>query len=297
MKASRIIFASVTSAGLWCIKLLTRKYHNLPVTAIPHSILESIIKIPSIKKPWIFLFWFRFSLIIGNRPQLQYLLFGESKRNEFGRILPKIQNYVQSIDLPYLFHDQRELVENVNGILRFGSFGEWHSKKGTDLFFKLATEVHKQTGKEKSEFMLIGRIGDPAIRKMIAAEVIIPSPDKPLTREEFALYAKKIDYAIFCFRPESFRLTVSGSFYDALSFVKPIIALKTPFFKYYFDTIGDIGYLCDDYGEMLTLMIGLINNRQTKRYTEQCDNILRARDFLGVANLSVKVRDILGSPT
>lgn len=299
LKARRIIFASVTSAGLWCIKLLTRKYQNLPVTVIPHSILESIINMPSIKikKPWIFLFWFRFSLIIGNMPQLQYLLFGETKKNELCKILPKIQNYVQSIDLPYFFNDQRELVINTNSIIRFGSFGEWHCKKGTDLFFKLATEVHQKTNKEESEFTLIGWISDPAIRKMIDAEVITPSPDKPLTREEFAVYADNIDYAVFCFRPESFRLTVSGSFYDALSFVKPIIALKTPFFKYYFDMIGDIGYLCNNYGEMLTLIIDLINNRKTKRYTEQCNNILRGRDFLGVENLSVKMRDIIGSPT
>jgi hypothetical protein len=226
-------------------------------------------------------------------PQLQYLLFGELNKDELVKIIPKIKDYVQSINLPYFFNDQLEPAADAGSTIRFGSFGEWHSKKGTDLFFKLATDVRQKTNKKKSRFTLIGRISDPEIRKTIDAEVIVPSPDKPLTRDKFDEYSSNIDYAVFCFSPESFKLSVSGSFYDALSFVKPIIALKTPFFKYYFDNFGDIGYLCDDYTEMMALTVSLINSRQTKRYSEQCHNILRARDSLGVAGLSVKMKEIL----
>jgi len=293
LKARRIIFASITSAGLWSIKLLIRKYRNLDVIVIPHSILESITDRPSIKKPWVFLFWFRYALIIWNMPRLRYLLFGESKGNELCEILPKLQSHVQSINLPYFFKDYKKTLKSTSTLMRFGSFGEWHNKKGTDVFFKLASEVHQKTDKNKSEFILIGHIGDPAMRKKINTELIIPSIDRPLIREKFEEYANKIDYAIFCFKPKSFRLTVSGSFYDALSYIKPIIAIKTPFFEYYFNEMGDIGYLCDDYNEILILIIDLIHNKPIKRYTEQCNNIIKGRELLGVANSSVRMRDIL----
>ncbi len=291
LKAERIIFASITSPGLWCIKLLSRKYRTFPVTVIPHIILESIFNRPSLK-PWIFPFWFRFSLTIGNMPQLQYLLFGESNKSELCKILPKIKNYVQSINLPYFFMEQQGPIKSLSSIIQFGALGVGRIRKGTDLFFRLATEVHQKTRKEDSEFILIGTLEGQVLRKLANAEVILPSPDKPLSRQEYETYVNKIDYAIFCQNPKSYRLTVCATLYDALSYLKPIIALKTPFFEYYFSKMGDIGYLCDDYEEMLSLIIGLIKSRPRKRYMEQCNNILRGRDFFRIANLSIKMKDI-----
>ncbi|MFA5973319.1 MAG: hypothetical protein WC780_13295 [Lentimicrobiaceae bacterium] len=292
LKAQRIIFSSVTSSGLWCIKLLIRKFKNIDVIVIPHTILESVTEKPSLKKPWNLLFWFRYSLIIGNVPQLRFMLFGESKGKALCQILPQIQNYVISINLPYFFKEITVVRNKQSSILRFGYFGDLYNKKSTNGFSKLALEVHQESEKDKSKFILIGYIGDPIMRGKINSEIILPSIDRPLEREQYDKYANMIDYAVYFFKPKSYALTVSASFYDALAYIKPIIAIKTPFFEYYFNIMGDIGYLCEDYNDMKTLIIDLIINKPTIKYAEQCNNIIKGRKILEVENLSLKMKNI-----
>jgi len=292
LKAKRLIFASITSAGLWCVKVLSWKNSSLSVNVIPHIILESILNRPSLK-PWTFPFWFRFHLVFGNMSQLRYLLFGESNANELCRIVPKMAKYVRAIDIPYFFSSHTTPIVGTNRILRFGSLGVARFRKGTDLFFRLATEVHRKTTKENSEFVVIGTIEGQPLRKLASVNVIVPSPDKPLKRHQYEAYVRTIDYAVFCLLPKAYRLTVCSTLYDAFSFVKPVIALKTAFFEYYFRKLGDIGYLCENYEEMVDLIVSLVKARPTKRYVDQCNNILTGRQSLAIEGLSAKLRNIL----
>jgi len=288
----RLIFSSVTSAGLWCIKQFTKKYNKLSVTVIPHSILETVIKRPSLK-PWNTLFWFRICLVLRNSSQLQYLVLGESIKRELVRTLPSILNYVKSTDLPYFFREPRAIRPAEGRVIKFGSLGVGHRGKGTDIFFQLAKDVHQKTGKDTSEFFLIGQIVDPKISN-ISTDVIIPSPNKPLGRDKFEEYADSVDYSVFCYNSNSYRLTASGAFFDALSFVKPIIALKNSFFEYYFNTMGDIGYLCSDYNELQSVVSKLVlNGIPAERYLNQCKNIVTGRQTVEIMNLSARLRGLL----
>jgi len=289
----KLIFASVNSSILWCIKLLLRLYTFVRVIVIPHSILETINKKPHSGKPWIYVFWFRLSLKVRNLSRLKYLLLGESIRIELVKSMPKIGKYVNVIDHPYRYAEYvAPLKEDLN-VLRFGSLGTGRREKGTDLFFSLATDVRQRTDKSASEFILIGPITDEETRKLVTSDVLIPSDERALSREDFDKYAHEIDYSVFCYPSESYKLTASGAFFDALSFVKPIIALRNPFFEYYFKQLGDIGYLCQNYEEMLDVVIDLIRRKEDEPYINQCNNIIKGRELLGIPNLSVKMRDIL----
>jgi hypothetical protein len=288
----KIVFASVTSPGLWCIKFFIRKFKNIYVFIIPHGILETVIK-PPLNKPWQFVFWFRFSLLFWNLPRLKYLLFGVFNLKELNNLFPKIHDYICSIDLPYFFVNNYTSQIMVNTVIKFGSFGFGQKRKGTDIFFNLATDIHSRTSKCLSEFILVGHISEPELKELITDDVVIPSTDNPLSREKFNEYAYKIDYAIFCFNKDSYRLTVSGSFYDAIAYCKPIIALRTPFFEHYFSELGDIGYLCDDYDQMLVVILNIIEERPTQRYQIQLNNLITGREKLGIKSLSLRLRELI----
>lgn len=167
-----------------------------------------------------------------------------------------------------------------------------HRNKGTDLFFKLAAEVHEEKHNGKSVFILIGPITDVEIKKMKTFDVMIPSPDNPLDRDEFEQYAARIDYAVFCYPCPSYRLAASGALFDAFSFAKPIIAIRNPFFEYYFEEMGDIGYLYDSYEEMKESIINIVDNFPADRYEQQRSNIIKNREKYSVQRLGMQFKEL-----
>jgi hypothetical protein len=106
------------------------------------------------------------------------------------------------------------------------------------------------------------------------------------------MYSKKINYALFFHKRDNYRLSASGVFFDAISYLKPIIALRNPFFEYYFQIMGDIGYLCDSYEEMENLILKIVENKPNERYLKQQKNILNGRKKLNFQNIAEKLKKI-----
>jgi hypothetical protein len=288
IKCKNILFASITNPGLFCIKFFTLLNKEIKVIVIPHTILESITHEISFY-PKFSIPWFRFNLLILNSPNLIYLLYGEINGIELAKILPSIRHQIKAIDLPYFFNKKAQnIIHSNDNILRIGYFGVVHSGKGADKIFEIAKQVNTKLGNQSPEFVMIGKVSDLEISNL-SANILFPSPHTPLDKEDFENYANKLDYSIFCFSQKSYRLTVSASFYDAIAFIKPIIALRTPFFEYYFNKLGDIGYLCENYKEIEDLIIELNQHKISNRYKQQCKNIQEKRHLLDIENISVKM--------
>jgi hypothetical protein len=271
-----IIFLSVTTPGLIAIKVLLHKNKELKCIVIPHMILETILNRPSLI-PWETPFWLK-PIISRYNERINYLVLGPSIKKELNLVLPELKDII-AIDLPYFF-DQNELPQYMNDKkgLSFGSFGVGSRSKGTDLFFRLAAEISAERASNKPKFTIIGPIVDKTLRYEIPKVVNIPSPDTLLNREDFDRLAKNIDYAIFCHNKASHRLTASGAFFDAIAYAKPMIALKNPFFEYYFNMAGDIGYLCNDYLDMKNIVINILESGSADHYNTQVSNILKFRE-------------------
>ena len=288
---STILFASITSAGLIAIKKLLKQYTELRCLVIPHGILETVIKRPSVL-PWHFVFWFRFALKFGNQDRITYLVLGEPIKKRLAQELPEIKDKIRSITLPMFLQKTGELPMLEPDIIRFGTFGVAHHLKGSDLFFKIANDAVACSTLLNPEFTLIGHVGDRKLMKLRLDNVNIPSPDKPISRKEFDQYAANIDYSVYFYSPASYQLTASGALFDAFSYVKPIIALRNPFFEYYFDMLGDIGYLCDTYEDMRGVVLNILNTRPTERYEQQLKNILIGREEFSLQNLGKQFKCI-----
>jgi len=289
---TNVIFTSVTSPGLLSIKLLLKKFPSVKCTVIPHGILESVINRPSVV-PWEFIFWFRFALVPLNTDQLSYLLLGDPIKKRLCEAIPSMQRYLKAITLPTFYKDPQQHIPFESGLTRIGIFGVARYAKGFDLFFKIAGEVTACKTRGAAEFILIGHIIDEGLKQEVTSLVKIPSPDKPLSRDEFDEYARNIDYSIYFYKPTSYQLTASGALFDAFSYAKPIIALRNPFFEYFFEEMGDIGYLCENYDEMKAVLIGILNDKPVQRYQQQVANIIAERDKFSVENLGAVFKSVL----
>ncbi|MDA8235871.1 MAG: glycosyltransferase family 1 protein [Clostridia bacterium] len=291
--ANKVVFSSITSPSLISIKMLLRKFKEINCIVIPHRILETLVVRPSLRQPLEIVFWFRFPLLLGSSDRITYLVLGQSIQKCLCSKFPTIEKKIKSIDLPYFYQDPKEFLPFKDKVIRFGSFGVGHRGKGTDLFFKLADEVQANKTVYQPEFILIGHLNDKALRHAYPASVLVPSPSTPLSREDFDMFAQNVDYAVFLHLPKTYKLVASGALFDAFSYVKPIIALRNPFFEYYFQTMGDIGYLCESYDEIHAVILNVLRDGSTERYIRQRENIILGRKQITVDKLGEKLRRII----
>ncbi len=143
--ANKVLFSSMTSPTLISIKVLLRFFNEIDCVAIPHAILGIATARPSLiptKTP----FWLRFWLSFGNMRRLHYLVLSPYIEERLIILLPKVREYVRSVDLPYFFDDEKESKSLDRDPIRFGLLGVASHSKGTDIYFAMAKKIlHSHT--------------------------------------------------------------------------------------------------------------------------------------------------------
>jgi hypothetical protein len=277
------------SPGLISIKALLRRYTDIVCLVVPHNILQSVARVPSLRPHRLF-FSFRLWLSFGNTHRLRYVVLGPFIEERLKQYVPRVSSYVSSIDLPYFFSDHVSPEPFTDDAIRFGSYGVGSFDKGTDIFFGLAEEVQSTKTTYKPTFTLVGHIQDKGLKGVPHASVNIPSAEVPLGQNAYEKYGRCIDYALFFY---DYELRASGAILDAFSFLTPIIALKSPLSEYYFKKMGDIGYLCENRNAMRETVLDILDKRPTDRYRQQQKNILTQRVQFSPACVSLKFRRLL----
>ncbi|MGZ4951458.1 MAG: hypothetical protein ACXVI0_09775 [Halobacteriota archaeon] len=289
--ANTIIFCSVTTPGLISTKALLRRYRDIVCLVVPHDILQDVTwALPLL--PHRRFFSFRLWISFGNTYRLRYVVLGPHIEKRLKQYIPRVSSYVSSVDFPYFFRDEASPEPFAGDAIRFGTYGIGTPGKGTDIFFKLAEEVRSTKTTYKPTFTLIGHL-DTKMKDVPHRSVNIPSPDVPMDQEAYEKYGRCIDYDLFLNRPNSYELRASGAILDAFSSLNPVIALKSPLSEYYFNKMGDIGYLCENSSAVKDTILDILETRPIERYRQQQENILKQRVQFSPASVSVKFRNLL----
>lgn len=292
MSSKNVIFCSIRRPGIVSVKLWIRKFTHIRCIMVLHSILEAIsnraLELQEIP------IWFRFWISFANIGRLKYLVLGPPIKNKLLKEMPKLEKYTYAIDFPYFYQPRVNYAPKNKNLIKFGFFGVGSVRKGVDVFYNIANEIMDQKTMHEKEFILIGHIIDKKIIKsgLNLNSVKVPSPNKPLSRQEYSEYANEIDYAIILHNPNEYKLSAQGSFFDALSYLKPIIAIKNPFIEHYFNELGDIGYLCDDYTEIKNLILKILNENLTEEYRLKKETMFSQRKKLSLDLIGKKFSTI-----
>ncbi len=285
LSCERLIFSSITRPGLISVKYYIRKFRKVQVLVIPHSLLDKINELPLSRN---FIFYFKFWLKFFNSKQLTYLLLGKTIKDELVKELPSIGEYTGYVDHPFFFKTFELDDSYMDKELVFGFLGVGYRRKGIEDFIKLSKHVKVQGYTKKVKFILAGFIAESDME--IEENPFLTASRTPLKQDDYFKYLEKINYALFFHKAEDYRFTASGVFFDAISYLKPIIALKNPFIQYYFDLMGDIGYLCKDYKEMEQVVMNIIENPDKKRYQKQQLNLKEGREKVSIAKIAEELR-------
>ena len=157
--------------------------------------------------------------------------------------------------------------------LILGYVGGLRANKGGDVFLKLAKHYKNNS---QIEFRIIGNTSNQR-DKLNEAGVIIPDGvgDFFISRELMYDNICDLDYVLYCFPPEGYKYTASGTVFDAIDCERPILAIRNDYFSGLFKVCGDFGYLEDDYDNLVKRINWLIANRNKGNW-----NMKKVKDYL-----------------
>ena len=185
------------------------------------------------------------------------------------------------IDHPYDYNFKADSLEPFSkGFYNIGCIGSATKRKNTQYLFKLRDCISFP----KIKLSIIGELSaDLAFDYNLEG---IDYFDNKIPGYLFEAKIKELDYSL-CFYDEKVNMALaSGSFFDSIKFLKPVLALKgNPFVEYYFEKLGNIGYLFNTI-EDIAYFLNNISLAEKANYVEQIQNMKKAQEILSLHNIT-----------
>lgn len=283
-KDSRIVVSQL-NPYLALLYPLWRKKTN-KVFIVCHGELEWLISNPPIYKPE-FLYkvcikvFFKYKF----RENLQLIVLGDSIKNNLLNYTNKANvNSIKSIKHPYKFEDANGVKNTQNsGILKIGLIGSASIQKGFGELCSLAVYFKDNIAKGELEFNVIGGNNfDPKDYPLINFRRSVNSSF--LSYEDFQKTIQGLDFVLYLYPLNSYKLTASGAFFDAVNHMKPIIALRNDYFKSFEDNFGKIGFLGNSIDDIKNFINHILKAKIIDDYNEISCNLEKIKDEYSFKN-------------
>lgn len=178
-----------------------------------------------------------------------FFVIGESILNNIKNVVSQnISKNFLSLDHSYLFKKNTTItIREKNSKLNLGTVGIFSKIKGADDFCKLCNLLNK----DKFNLSISGKIFYD-INVLSSMGVNLPKNNGKYTlmREELEERVENLDFIIYLYPNDSYKLMASGAILDSINMKKPIISLKNDYFSYLFNKFGHFGYLFSSVEEM-----------------------------------------------
>lgn len=215
------------------------------------------------------------------------LFYGESIKNKLFKMFPSFyKEKTIAIDHPYSFNNEIE-TKCLQKPITIASIGTNIFTKNSQLIYEVAKINELNIRKQEVKFVQIGNISSQVLKFSNGLVENFVTNKKFLSTGNFEKGLKNADYFIFFITPNSlYDLCPSGTFFDAVKYCTPIIALHNPFFDYYFEKLGNIGYMCNSIHEMQQIIDNILEGNNLKEYQEQKTNLIKARNILSLDSIT-----------
>jgi hypothetical protein len=125
--------------------------------------------------------------------------------------------------------------------------------------------------------------------------VTCPSPGKRLARDEMERHAEDVDAFLILYDGTRYRLSCSGSIFEALSYNKPVLHIGNPCVVAFDSPERPIGFAHDDLAALARHVAEMAGDYAVARLelAKRRANIVAVRERLGMASLAPKLRAVL----
>ena len=257
-----IVINYMTAISLYPINWIT-SLTGKKVLIVCHSDIQEVTG--KNKVSWLF----RKSITLLNRRNvniangLWFAVLGESiYNNVLPLISEQVKNKLVSFDHTAIFDKiPKRKKGRTDRKLKLGYVGGFRTSKGADVFLAIARHFKHNPN---VEFRMIGHTSGKS-EQLRDAGIIIPDGvgDFFIDREKMYELICQLDYVLYCFPPEGYRFTASGTVFDAIDCERPILAIRNDYFEGMFKAYGAFGYLEGDTERLITRIRLMIENKDS----------------------------------
>lgn len=199
------------------------------------------------------------------------LVLGKSIQDNLCSIYPQLNGQIITINHPYFFNQSiRKQTQRNHTPLIIGTIGVMKKEKGFKNLIELSNILKNEIEEKR---LIIKSIGKVEVENYHANRTIewIGGNDV-LPREEFEKQIEQLDYILYLYPSNSYKLTASGAIMDAIKLQKPIISLKNDFFC---ELLKDypIGYLKCSIEELADVIKDLIYHQKNINFEQNFKKI------------------------
>jgi hypothetical protein len=315
-KCNRIVFLSIHTFNLIPLKILLKFRYNrfFKIHIIIHGIIESVKKrnylfpcdsygkvfnltiklfrlfgLEILSKPgssnrFLYEKLLRASLNLFGNKNITYFVFRSDSLNKIKELLPKIKQHFGYIDHPYLY-TKKNLVckSDSSGFKIFATLGQGNLNAVNEVVRNISPSVSPEND---FEIRIIG--GNPNQSASDYERIKIVGKGRSLTRNEIENQMIDVHYVLFFYSDDLYELMTSGSFFDAISYKKPMIFIKNNCFDYYYKNF-EFGYRCNNINEIIGYMKKIIAGGD-HNYTKFESEIIRMQMNTSIENNYLKLR-------
>lgn len=185
---------------------------------------------------------------------IKFIVFGDVIKDNLRRyVSDKLFKRIYSLDHPVIPDKDINVKSQCNDldVINIGLVGIINKYKGADRFPHIAERLRDN---RRLSFHAIGHFQcDP--NPFVKAGIIVPEDtSKPLSEIEFKKKIENLDYILFLYPADTYRLIASGAILDCIRFKRPVIGIRTDYFDYLFKKFGEFGYLAKDIDELYEIL-------------------------------------------
>lgn len=182
---------------------------------------------------------------------IRFLLLGDS-------MVKNIQPYVSShnirhfcsIECPCYMEDVQQVASSIKKTIKIGVLGTLSPIKGLSEMISFIVKL-----KEKGIDFDFSVIGGVSMGNKKYSEILekynVNIKGGSLPRYLFEKEILNLDFVVFFYPRDSYKLIASGTLLDAIALNKPVIALKNDYFNYILKKTEHPSILCDNVDEMV----------------------------------------------
>lgn len=196
--------------------------------------------------------------------------------------------HMQAIEMPINF--ARDMPVPANAQLKFATFG--YGDPGA--LRQVVDHLDRLAPPQPYELRIIG-MDNRGLEHH--PHVSCPSPGKRLTRDEMEHHARDIDAFLILYDRDRYRLSCSGSIFEVLSYVKPVLHIGNPCVVQFDRAELPIGFIHDDLAALARTMARMIADPESARreLAVRRANILKLRSTLEIPRHVPAFRAALGA--
>lgn len=279
----RTLFCSISRLQLIQLKrMMTRRDCGI-VRTVMHGEIELLADRPGgSRRP----FSLHRALLKDNPAGLRYLLLGQAIFDNIPPLYRQAFEDAGVFDHPYHFATPTPAME---GPPVFGIFG--NSGDGS-MLESIARSIRSTDPSVR--FRLIGFLEPSAVERLRHLVEDVGSMAVP--RQTFIERAQGITHALWLAPANGFRLRASGTFFDALSYVKPLIYTANPYIDSYAALEPGIGVRCNGVDEVGQAIRQVVKTHSPQTYRAAQEAILRLRERFTPQSQAARIARALDWP-